>query len=143
MRKVKRWKYYCDFCKKSGGHAGYMREHELSCTMNPNRRCGLCDYGEGTEAAIEDLKKPLLSLAERVHEDEWGSLQIIGMIDGEMEGALEELREVSGDCPACILAALRQTNLAWAFMDIFDFKKEKDAIFAGHNREHTEAIGGY
>ncbi len=54
MRQAKRWRYYCDFCKKSGGRKDAIENHEKVCTANPNRQCGLCDHcGEVPPDIIE------------------------------------------------------------------------------------------
>jgi hypothetical protein len=51
MKAVKRWRYYCDHCKKAGASPYHMRNHEESCTLNPARVCKLCarlNGGNGT-----------------------------------------------------------------------------------------------
>ena len=56
MYKKKKWRYYCDFCKKAGGSAGAMAKHEKHCTNNPNRYCRLCDkFGESQQPMSELL----------------------------------------------------------------------------------------
>ena len=37
MKAIKKWRYYCDHCKKSGASSFHMAAHERSCTLNPLR----------------------------------------------------------------------------------------------------------
>ena len=55
MKTVKKNVYYCDFCGKRSLAALHMHNHEDGCTMNPNRKCGLCD-GRDIVMFIEQLK---------------------------------------------------------------------------------------
>jgi hypothetical protein len=123
MRKVKKWRYYCDHCRKASGTPHMMRRHEAGCTKNPNRVCGLCARAEVTQASIETL---------------------IEALGGGFTHEMEKIREVSNNCPACILAAIRQSDLiknaqldreesgyispdtAW---DKFDFKAEMKSFW--------------
>jgi hypothetical protein len=88
MRKIKRWRYYCDFCKKSGASGHHMQKHEASCCRNPNRTCRMC-AADGS-IVQQDMQTLLAALAN----------------DG-----LEELTRVTGECPACILAAIMQDRM--------------------------------
>jgi hypothetical protein len=89
-----RWRYYCDFCGKVGGSSYHMLNHERACTKNPDRVCGLCDLAE-----LRQQPMPVL-------------IEALGY--GDAEG-LERLRDAAGanevgkGCPACILAAIRQS----------------------------------
>lgn len=63
MRKAKRWRYYCDFCGKSGMNSTRIREHEARCRKNPKRRaCPTCkhesedfDVGRYYECALDRI----------------------------------------------------------------------------------------
>lgn len=80
-------RYYCDFCKKSGGSIYWMRRHEERCTNNPNRVCGMCAIdGSVLQKSMKELSDALLA------------------------GGMDGLREAAEGCPACIFAAIRQTN---------------------------------
>ena len=112
MRRVLRWRYYCDFCKRSSGQT--LARHEDRCTMNPNRKCHFCVLLEETQMLTTDLLAALRS----------GAVPI-----------LPALRAVAHDCPACILAALRQLPLEESTrlddsVDLFDYKAEKERTFA-------------
>ncbi|KKL05738.1 hypothetical protein LCGC14_2603050, partial [marine sediment metagenome] len=79
MKKVKKWRYYCDFCKKSGASEYHMRNHEKHCTSNPNRECRICDK-------MEVVQQPLHVLIEIYDQKH-----------------LQGLRDISENCPMCIL----------------------------------------
>lgn len=118
MKKKRVWRYYCGFCKKSGCSSGHMKRHEEGCTRNPERQCGMCRVrGRGP--------RPTGYVATLVRS--------LGRGD---EAGVAALRESAGGCPACMLAAIRQSGLqykpdaedpgAWV---AFDFKKEKERFW--------------
>lgn len=111
MKQVKRWRYYCEFCKKAGGVARHIEKHEKRCTANPNRECGVCPLMEESQTPMADLQAAL----------------IVGY---------KELREAANNCPACILAALRQAPDGNFNLESqqdgrfdFDFKSEMKSIY--------------
>ncbi len=119
MRSAKRWRYYCDFCSKAVGSRGVMEKHEKGCTNNPNRVCGMHEFG------IDVEQKPLAELTAAM-----------------ITGGLPALREAAGNCPACILATIRQTQANWPddFLQRhaqaiggFDFRKEVAAFWEAVN----------
>ena len=137
MKKVKRWRYYCDHCRKSGASGGWMTRHEAHCLRNPARVCGFCSFvcADGNRA-IESDQKPIEVL-------------IAALDDGDKEG-VSALREVALGCPACMLAAIVQSGLQKSGEDginvEFDFKAEKAAFWETHNtesdfREESGAVG--
>lgn len=118
MRKIKKWRYYCDFCKKSGASEHHMKNHEKYCTSNPNRECRICDK-------LQEVQQPLVELL-RVYKD----------------GGLKELRAVAGNCPMCILwalkAALKPEEIFESYEHDFDFKKELDDFWKEYNQLQRE-----
>lgn len=108
MKKIYKYRYYCDFCKKSGASAGHMKKHEKSCTANPNRICGFCGFPTDVKSLVSALG------------------------DGDNEG-VKRLREEAEGCPACMLSAIRQSGLQRAYVDEedkgfsvgFNFQAEK------------------
>lgn len=86
MRAVKKWRYYCDFCSRAKMVKKATEKHERGCTLNPNRVCGLCARVNAEQKPIADLMAPL------------------------EDGNFDALKRLAEDCPACILAALRQYN---------------------------------
>lgn len=86
MRTALRTRYYCDFCKKSGGSKPAMAKHETSCTNNPDRVCRMCKFAD-----LE--QKPIGELTTTYAQQGW-----------------KALRELAGGCPVCILAGERQAH---------------------------------
>lgn len=100
----KRPRHYCEYCGKGSGNPAYMKRHERGCTLNPNRVCGFC------ELRVEHLggepQKPIKTLIEALGE---GSAK-----------DLKKLEKIAEGCPACMLAALRQSGLSL----IIDYDEE-------------------
>jgi hypothetical protein len=112
-------RYYCDHCKKAGCSKHHIAKHEQACTANPDRVCGVCRVMGKKQRPISDLMSVLTGDAT----DETGMVQDV---------AYESLREACGQCPACILAAIRQSG---AWHPAFDFKGEMAGVFAAVNGE--------
>jgi hypothetical protein len=132
--------YICEFCGKKQFAKGSMRRHEKRCTANHGRECKMCDQVE-----ITGLATNLVGLSRMV--------EILSNREAAPKDRMEAIRAET-DCPACTLAAIRQSgvwaeyinlgpnddgvNAAWIFgRDAspisglflgFDFKAEKDAI---------------
>ena len=123
-------RYYCDFCKKSGCGKYAMEQHELYCTMNPNRRCRMCEIAKIEQIPIEELKKVLQLPLE--HQDDFGSISYV--MDGDKP--LQEIQNLT-NCPACILSAIRQSGQI-SYMYEFDYKKECESFFEKLNNEMAE-----
>lgn len=120
MRSVKKWRHYCDFCGRAKMVKPTMVKHEAGCTLNPSRVCGICNLMQNEQATIEALKAAFVADSDK----------------------LTKLREVSGNCPACILAALRQFNASQDQLDRvwpeFDFKAEMKSFWDDHNESRRE-----
>jgi len=144
MKAVKRWKYYCEFCKKSGGNKGIMVAHERSCTNNPNRACGVCSK------LLKEPQPDLARMLDTVNQYKGKIFEVIldddsieflwGREDCEKE-VLEKLRDIT-DCPACILSALRQSGVPFLFPS-FKFKEELGEIWAQIRYDEFEWVHGY
>ena len=116
MRKARRWRYYCEHCKRSGASGYHIQKHETGCTLNPNRVCRMCQLAKITQ-------QPMAALIEALR-----------------DGGLPAIRELAGGCPACILAAIRLDRIGrgvviknldgeaaaeeWNRYSDFDFKPE-------------------
>ncbi len=119
MRKEKKWIYYCEFCKKSGRSAPHIKWHEAHCTMNPNRECGMCALIDLDQAPLPEL---LGILPEPVwKENEYGKSFLV---DDAFNTAFVELRKRVENCPACIMAALRQRGIPVSAIEDFRFSDE-------------------
>jgi len=127
MRKVQRWRYYCDFCKKAGGAAAAMLKHEGSCTLNPDRHCRLCNLTNGGQAFEMPEALALLPDPTAWHA-EW-SQELQTDLAEKTEAAMPALRELTQNCPACIMAALRCKKIPVPMVESFKVKEEfKDAM---------------
>ena len=139
MNRKRVWRYYCEFCKKSGCSAGHMKHHENNCTMNPNRKCGMCEYTENEQASIVDLLKALKAdILEYKKDNTFDRYNEVGtyLMENVYSVPLNKLRNVSEGCPACILAAIRQSGISQSIE--FDFKKEKEEFWAGYNESQKQ-----
>lgn len=129
MRKVKRWRYYCDHCKRVSGSAGHMVKHELGCTNNPHRICGLCRKVDAPDNLVIDL------------------VAALGIGD---DRGMQALRMLCQDCPACILAAIRQSKTLIPYQDdgnpawvCFEFKRALASFWSEVNQVQAEREGRY
>lgn len=98
MKKKKVWRYTCDHCQKSSGSASFISRHERHCTKNPNRICRMCARVGDTQAPIDTLIDALEFRHIPPSDLDW------------VEVHPDKLREVAHNCPACMLAALRQAE---------------------------------
>ena len=139
MKAKKRWRYYCDYCKKAGGSAHYIKKHERGCTANPNRICGYCEVSGDEQVDINDLTEVLIRFAETLDPKN----------DNDWSLAIAKLEEMTGNCPACVLAAIRQSKLfghdegQFQEFHLYDFKEESRKFWIeinNHNlaRENPE-----
>ena len=112
MRRKKVWRYYCEFCGKGGCSGGHMAAHERSCTMNPDRVCRMCAWiDDHDQLTMPELRRLLPDTVEV--ETQWGATYIQPVVPGDVYAVMfAALQRASADCPACILAALRQTGLS-------------------------------
>ena len=126
MRIKRAWRYYCDHCDKSGGSKGHMVRHEATCTANPARVCGICQRvgvaAEMLAATTAALQKRMPAPPALLTGDALGDL--IATVGRETENAphdVSALRALVDGCPACMLAAVRQsgcqTVLRWSYAD--------------------------
>lgn len=135
MKTKKVNRYYCDFCGKGGGAAGHMRRHEERCTLNPQRVCGMCSFAEFAPKPLAELVA-LLPDPEHYekHNDEFDYDYYDGL-DEAVELIWDDFKGAADDCPACMLAAIRQAGVSDGFLNshLFDYKKAVGEIFATHD----------
>lgn len=131
--------YYCEFCKKHGLRAATVQAHEIHCTANPNRLCGLCERDCKQDPYTEEIKK--------IQEKHAWLLTMRGK-DGAQDGILgthcavfeEFVRGLYNEleCPPCALSIQRQSG-GLSYMPYYDFKAEMDKYFERKNKEELEA----
>lgn len=126
MRKVRRWRYYCEYCKKSSGSAFHMAKHEKSCVSNPDRSCGFCDImGEPND--LEKLKAIAKSSIDKINALPIKEFSDIAARDEIASKTVELIIKESGGCPACTLAAINQNEDSY-YLE-FDYKKAKEEFW--------------
>lgn len=150
MKIVKR--YWCDHCNKAGLSAHAMAKHELHCTMNPDRNCRVCTLINGGYTVGREEMAKLLALLPEPSDDLYSGCTCPPLYDEnhrhldtcsdpfvrltrDMLIALPKLREATDNCPACILAALRQKGITVPMVEGFDFTAEMKRVFAEHKAD--------
>ena len=130
MKAKKVNQYECDFCGKKKYAAAAMKKHEKHCTMNPERECRMC--------ARVDHKNDLKKLIAMLPKDEVANDEpIFGFHNehvsngAEILEAFEKMKEEANNCPACILAVIRQLR-SGVFFD-FDYQKSVKEFWAEEN----------
>jgi len=109
--------YYCEHCGRHRLTPNSILKHEKGCTLNPNRRCGVCE----TSKMQELLAKYKDSFTIIEDTDGMGYPNETSHWRGEPL-TLENLRDDTGGCPVCILAVIRQCNLNRSPGDFFNFE---------------------
>jgi hypothetical protein len=114
-----------------------MKKHESGCTLNPNRVCRVCKMVQGVQEPIEILIAllPKLSESER---NAFGPESDNG--HQRVNAALPSLRKACTNCPACILAALRQAKIPVPIASDFNWTNEMKAVWAVLNKEQYEGV---
>lgn len=148
MKAVKRWRYYCDFCKKAGQSGFHMKNHESSCTMNPQRQCKLCAHlngGNGTPLPemLALLPDPAQFIDRVPSGDFYDSYDDDERLRAAVHASLPALRELTEDCPVCILAALRQRGIPVPVVTAFNFTEEMKSARIAMNDMRAENQPGY
>ena|GEM_PF-1384584 len=139
-RTVKQFR--CDFCDKKMYRRHSMVKHEAHCTKNPGRKCGVCEMIGAVQQPISKLTAcfPDDPDYSKCGEDGFASMGIYTEHEKACKAAMGKLRELTDNCPACILAALRQTESA-VFCVSFDFKAEMKEIWDDINEENASMRG--
>ncbi len=127
MKRKKVWRYYCDYCKKAGCSGGHLLKHEQRCTLNPNRYCGFCHLLEQEQSDLNKAMELLPEPEDYLQRDEEFGLEEAVKI------ALPKLRNFVGNCPACIMAALRQKGIPVPIAVDFKFKAECKSVWTDFN----------
>lgn len=130
-------RHWCDFCNRAGLQAHAMAKHERHCTMNPARACRTCRLIDGGNGPDAEGLRALVAILPPGPVPAFGDELDDYLIT--VDTALPKLRETAGDCPACMLAAIRQAGIPVPAIHGFDFKKEMAEVLASHAREHMDA----
>lgn len=127
VRTVSKPVYYCDYCRKHGLSRAAMEKHEAICTMNPERVCRwqIDGHSDGTKVlAIAPVASELAARATTGTDSRPHLLT---------QGDIDWLRDEVDGCPACMLAALRQSGISDIHWDanmnqIFDYDREIERL---------------
>jgi hypothetical protein len=133
------WQYKCDFCGKKKYSASSMSVHEKHCTMNPGRECRMC------EKLGEEPNELSALIALFPNREQFKKNETFDVFSCTFEGesypgydeacnkVMPELRKLSGNCPACILAAIRQSQAVVEF----DYKRESESFWHDYNETNV------
>jgi hypothetical protein len=134
----------CDFCGKKMYSIAWMAKHEVRCTKNPNRICGVCKMMEQDQPPIEPLLAILPDPKEFVRPicgDDFGDYPTFvnyTELANATELQLPALREAAKGCPACMMAALRQRGIPIPSLKGFNFTKMMQGIWTEINELRNE-----
>ena len=131
--------YRCDFCGKTGLRKGHMVRHENICTMNPTCDCRVCHNLGQKPMPLESLMAPLARLSQGFYggiPDE-EAFKLYHLMSGQLKGAIEQIRDLAGGCPPCMLAALRQSKIPMGCFD-WDYKEEHRKFWNEVNAERAD-----
>lgn len=129
--------YICSYCKKKKYTKKSCEIHELHCTKNPIRVCRMCGLG-GQNTELINLK-----------------IAISGMDKTNEKELMEQLKNLSDGCPACMLAAIIQARgekklgnvvdpengeIDYQYMPTFNYKEECKKYFEDTRREFRDEV---
>lgn len=129
MRVVLKKVYYCDFCKKKSFRP--LTQHEKHCTGNPDRTCRMCNEGINVRGLAQTI---VLNPGDRTTGD-------------GPEIPMEVIYGIT-ECPACILALLREIRRispdgAYEHPS-FHYKEARDQWWKDHQPEEEGVLSpGY
>lgn len=130
MKKV----YYCEFCSKHSLRP--LTSHELHCTLNPNRECGMCSRILSLTPIIKKWKKTVEEIRPEIEKrfDHYGNVPK-ELMDKIHYSKIQE--DLGLDCPACTLAIIRMSGLAHLIPHgtEFDFKEQVKKWWEEKNEE--------
>lgn len=138
-------RYWCDHCNKAGLRAYAMAKHERHCTMNPERTCRTCTLINGGNGPTPGELRALVALLPTPVPQDWddhgNSSPRFHQFMREVAEVAPKLREATDNCPACMLAAIRQAGVYVSLVEGFDFKKEMAEVLAAKAREDDDNRG--
>lgn len=146
MKSTKVTRYNCDFCNKRGFSAPHMAKHEKHCTLNPNRECRMCNLLANVFDADFERKTLAELIAMLPDSGPYNAVRDLD-INRELTAAVIEaipaLRNAAGNCPACMMAALRLAHIPVPMAENFDFRKEMDSLMSDIRAERDPSYYGY
>lgn len=142
MRRKKVWRFYCEYCKKANCSGASISKHEKHCTMNPSRDCGMCRIADLPQA---ELSKTLAILPDPKQYEDTSTEEETGFVwtgytglTEAVEEVMQKVRDATENCPACIMAALRQRGIPIPAVTSFDFTAECKSWWSDFNDAHRD-----
>jgi len=130
--------YYCEHCGRYRLTPQSIRDHERSCTANPNRVCRMgCENGIDLAEVIAAFKARFEIVREQV---EWplGAWTERIVWHGNPI-TIDEVLTITEVCPACTLAVIRQAGLNHILTgDGWDYRKAQREWWAERNYERMD-----
>jgi len=137
MKTVTKQVYYCDFCNKRGLSKGHMLNHELHCTLNPDRECRMCGNNPDLKPLIEKYKNTYSIKKSSDNLDTPYTL-----INFEWKGkpaTSEMILDDVDQCAMCALTIVRLSELTQGYpynAFVYDHKKACNAWWNAVNEEY-------
>jgi len=141
MRSKQVTRYWCDFCNKAGLSKHAMANHEKRCTKNIDRECRVCVFVNGGGNSDRERMQKLIDLLPEPIEHNYDNPSKWVAYQSELAIAMVSVRLHADNCPACILAALRQKGVDRFEVADFSFDEEMKAVFKMVNEEHAAICG--
>lgn len=117
--------YYCEHCGRHRLSAAAIKGHEPGCTLNPRR---VCKWHDGS---VDRSEARILARWIRMRSvDRYATEEAIAALHDRVDG-----------CPACMLAALRQSGVEYRFNSdgtgLWDYEEEVKE-FRQYEREEED-----
>jgi len=97
----------------------------------------MCHISDNTQAKMETLLSILPDPEMYRKTETFSGFQIFTGLEEAIEKVIPDLGRLTGDCPTCILAALRQKKIPILPIKCFDYPKECAAFFKDMNEERN------
>lgn len=97
----------------------------------------MCAMFDLEQPAIKDLLKILPNQKKFCYEQD-GTKQYFSTFWVQVEKAMPALREKTNNCPACIMAALRQKGIPVPIAESFNFTEECSIWWSIFNDQHSD-----
>ena len=126
-------RYICDHCDKYMYSKNGMARHELRCTLNPDRHCAVCSL-------VDLCAKPLAEIIATIpsHDLMDFGFDWPNYYENILLPKMPEIRGAADNCPACLMAAFRQSAIPLPMLPCFNFTEEMKVIFKRKNEEREE-----
>jgi len=120
-----------------------MKKHESGCTMNPHRVCRVCKMVQGVQESIDDLMSilpPRPSWLDNDPEVSYFTPHLREEFEKALNASLPQLRDKCSNCPACIMAALRQKKIPVPMATDFNWTNEMKDVWDEINTARYEGV---